>query len=190
MTRKALILLLAITTGVVVVALFWFGDSGVVAALWLCAIYGMLLSLKLPFEGWMRVEAVRSIVRDGSKNAVILKEPCSFGDYATKRHVHFCEMKEHEPSERLVRAYGAMKLTEKLAKDIQDEWETGMGIAIIFLVVWATMAFGNIDSQSPAVVVPAGFEWSKAVITLLVGFFKLASSAQCMHWFRKQNRKI
>lgn len=194
MTRKALVLLLllflSVITIVAVAAWFGFHDSGVVAAVALGVIYIMLLSFDLPIEGWMRVPAVRLIVKEGSYEVVFLNDPCPFGDYGTKRHVHFCEVLERTSSERLACLHGAVKLSEKLAEDIRDEWEHGIKIALGLFVLWGVLTFGTAGhGGGSAAVAPAlesGFGW-KTGITVLVGFYKLASNANIIHWFRKQN---
>lgn len=190
MTLKLWVALFLAATITGTVAWFVFHESGIVVSIAICSVYIALLSAKLPIHSWIRLDAVQSLVEQGKTMVVSLSDPCEFNDNGTKRHVHFEEVVGHVSSEKLVRAYGAAKMSEKLLKDVRHDWEKGVGGAILLLVVWGVFAFARTPNSAMTTGSIQTFDWTKAGATVVIGFFRLFTSVEFLHWFRKQNSQI
>jgi hypothetical protein len=264
------------------VAWLFFRDAGITVSIAIAAVYILLLSINVPLDDWARVENLRSVL--GGKNAAIsLLDPCP-ADSESHRHVHFAEVLENVPAEKMCRAHGALKLTEKLIRDVRHDWERGVFWAFMLFLIWGVLSFGKpnggsstsgvttappvdrngltslpadgrrvdvveemvnfesdadrhwlrvapnnvidlhlprelltvfnprgaflklngtwqtidskrllvVDTLAPAQkpVAAADFDLWKGVVTALIGFYKLASSVDFLHWFRKQNSSV
>ena len=187
-------LLLSIIPIAIGVGAWWLiGDLAIAVSMMVCTVYIVLLSVKVPLEDWIHLNKVRTQVEERRNERHVLYDPCPKKCRSDKRHTHVGELLDIVPAEKTIFGYGAAKLAGKLLIDIRHSWEQGIGAALILLVIWGVLSFAKVQGPGPIVQPPnigvAGDIW-KASLTALVGFFKLGTSAEFLHWFRKQLAQI
>lgn len=186
-------LLLPIIPVVIGVLVWWLiRDLAIAVSMVVCSVYVLLLSVKLPLEEWIHLNKVKTKLEERRDEPVVLHEQCPKCK-SEKRHSHVGEMLDIVPAEKTIFGYGTAKLAGKLLIDIRHSWEQGIGAVIVLLVIWGVLSFAKIQgpdaNEQPQNVGVVGDIW-KASLTALVGFFKLGTSAEFLHWFRKQHAQI